>query len=714
MKKTSNLIINGFLKIGKECYLTEQSTLKDFRTINIGTLDLEKQQEIEVLIDKKITLNKIFNKYDKIKDYNNFFDLMIKTFSVDKSITNYFSKETTYDFQKLDVWKMMFAGNMLVSHEMRLGKTYIASLPIILREDIKKVVLIANISIASDKGGWTFALEHANKTVGKKLQIINVPTLKSKESKIKGLLSYYNSNNFDTSVLIINPDFIKTTIGKKYTEISYGTTSSEKELTKLLIKTKLKPTTKTIEWLSNISNKNISKANFNNELDIVIENAFNNMKTMEIDLLVGDEIHEYLTFNNRLILSSRTATEILKFRNRKVKYMWGLTATPAKKSFAEAIGYHLFIHFDNKMFQLKSFSSMFQSLRNKLLTISYDNFNSIINDSVKFINSGAEQQFRNFESLYRISRSQKSVNPDHSEIKVEVVKIEANKEQRQIYSQMISKNNFLGGINPVNATIAQITYLREIALDHRLILKVINSYIKKNIDVLKFGIDGITTNLSYDNMIYTIRKILPEEYINGLEEVIVKSTNKTTLTDQIMKVVKTYLDSIRTFNTSGAKSDYIVSILNKNYLKLKEEPIVIFTSFTSFITEFLIKDIVAKTKIKESEIGIIVGKTKNRGEVIKKFNNGEYKILIGNIKATSTGLNLSKSNWSIYLDLPWQDVMREQSFARIDRLSNNDINKKITILSLNPISNNSIDEDIEKYLKNNKKNIKYSIRHYNN
>jgi len=47
----------------------------------------------------------------------------------------------------------MVAKNILVSHEMRLGKTYITSLPLVARSDINTAIIVANSTIASDVNG---------------------------------------------------------------------------------------------------------------------------------------------------------------------------------------------------------------------------------------------------------------------------------------------------------------------------------------------------------------------------------------------------------------------------------------------------------------------------------------------------------------------------------------------------------------------------------
>lgn len=711
-KEMHNLHSNGIFGVGGEFFMNDKITLNNLKTINRGVVRVEYVRELYDLLERKERLNNMFKKVDETGNYDEFFKRLSNKFELNPNAINFFSDNNTYDFQKLDVWKMMFAGNMLVSHEMRLGKTYITSLPIIARDDIKKVVLVANISIASDEGGWTFALNNAAKVLDSKLNLINIPTRSTKISKIKGLIEYFNDDEFDTSVLIVNPAFLKTTIGKAFTTLSTSNRIINRETFATNVAKVLKDTSANIKWLANISKKTVSKTNYYETLKDFLIETFVKMYQTTIDLLVGDEIHEYLTFDGRLLLSSRTAKELLSYRAKKVNFMWGLTATPAKKSFAEAVGYHIFINYDISLSRTYSFSTIFENIRSNMLIIKYDNFNSIINEKVRFINNEAEQSFRSFEDNYRITRSQKEVNPIKKDIEVEIVKIKANEQQTEIYLNMLKENTFMGDIDSTSASIAQLTYLREISLDHRLIFNVIMSFVKTNINILKIGQNGLVRNLSYDNLIHSLKGFMTPSMTSKLMVELDKAMTNAEIETIVVDIINDYLIRTDVFKHRGAKSVYITDMINKSYDKLDKEPIVMFTEFSSFINDFLIDDIIKETKLTRDEIGVITGKTKNRSEVLNKFNSGDYKILIGNTKATSTGLNLSRSNHAIYMDLPWQDVLREQSFARIDSLSNNSTDKKITILSLETIANNSVDEYIAKYLEQNRKNIKYSIRHY--
>jgi len=51
------------------------------------------------------------------------------------------------------------------------------------------------------------------------------------------------------------------------------------------------------------------------------------------------------------------------------------------------------------------------------------------------------------------------------------------------------------------------------------------------------------------------------------------------------------------------------------------------------------------------KVGLITGKTTNKSEVVTKFQNGEYDLLVANIQVGGTGLTLSKADTIIFIEL---------------------------------------------------------------
>ena len=710
--KAKKLELDGFINLEGYWSLNEPIVLNEaLRKSSSINLDVELNKLLNVF-KAKDGLLRLIEKTEATKEYARTFEQLSSFFALTLNDNNYFSTETTYDFQKIDTWHLMVAKNILVSHEMRLGKTYITSLPLVARSDINTAIIVANSTIASDVNGWMFALNNASKTLNTPIHIANLPICKTKRARIKELLGLLLTP-INKKILIVNPTFFTTTLGQGYLELLSGNMGSITigRFIKKLITEDLKATPANIKWLKEVLNDDtINEKNYNELFSKRLKETLNNT-FKKFDVMVGDEIHEYLIFNAQMTLTSKRAKTILKFRNTAVRTMWGLTATPAKKSHIETLGYHLFIHYSST-YKFNKFNTMLHELLNNTFKFSLDNFRGIIPSSIKFRTQKEKERFESFERYFRIDRSQLDVNENKKPLNVETIKLQATDKQYEIYKNFLAENSFLDAIEGSPTGIAKMTYLREISLDHRLTKRVLLNYLQANMSKIKIIHNSFVKNITLINLVNTLKGMLPDKTLRELLLEIKNLDVKKNFTKVIDKYIDAYLVNLGVYDSRGAKSNYLIKLINERFDNLNEEPLVVFTSFTSFIYDFLIDDLLENTNLKMSDIGIITGKTKNRGEILDAFKQGKLKILIGNTKSTATGLNLSRSNHAIYLDLPWQDVMKQQSFARIDSLNNVSVDKNITILSLDAIEGSSVDEHLERYLMQNKENIRYAVKHY--
>ena len=72
---------------------------------------------------------------------------------------------------------------------------------------------------------------------------------------------------------------------------------------------------------------------------------------------------------------------------------------------------------------------------------------------------------------------------------------------------------------------------------------------------------------------------------------------------------------------------------------------------------------------------IITGKTslENRDKAVEKFQNGDNKILLGNLKAAGTGLTLTAASDVVFLEMDWTPGINNQAEDRIHRIGQNEV-----------------------------------------
>lgn len=128
--------------------------------------------------------------------------------------------------------------------------------------------------------------------------------------------------------------------------------------------------------------------------------------------------------------------------------------------------------------------------------------------------------------------------------------------------------------------------------------------------------------------------------------------------------------------------------------------ILIFSQFTSMLK-------IIENELQEKNISYFYldGNTaiSERGEEVKKFNNGEKDIFLVSLKAGGTGLNLVGADMVIHYDPWWNPAVEEQATDRVYRIGQKN---KVTVIKL--ITKGTIEEKIYK-LQDKKRNLADSV-----
>ena len=118
---------------------------------------------------------------------------------------------------------------------------------------------------------------------------------------------------------------------------------------------------------------------------------------------------------------------------------------------------------------------------------------------------------------------------------------------------------------------------------------------------------------------------------------------------------------------------------------------LIFSNWTSITN-------VVRDRLTKYNPAYITGETKSE-EIIteqnKLENDDTCKCMIGTIGKLGTGFTLTKANYVIFLDSPWNMGLKEQACDRVHRIGQD---KNVTIITL--VTKNTIDERIEELITN--------------
>ena len=153
----------------------------------------------------------------------------------------------------------------------------------------------------------------------------------------------------------------------------------------------------------------------------------------------------------------------------------------------------------------------------------------------------------------------------------------------------------------------------------------------------------------------------------------------------------TYLREICNHPKLIDENTKVNSIKQKVFEELVEEAlegghkILVFSQFVKMLE--ILEKVVEKKKIKYE---ILTGKSKNRQEKVKSFNeNDEIKIFFISLKAGGVGLNLTSADTVIHIDPWWNPMVENQATDRVYRIGQK---RNITVYKL--ITRNTIEEKI--------------------
>lgn len=142
---------------------------------------------------------------------------------------------------------------------------------------------------------------------------------------------------------------------------------------------------------------------------------------------------------------------------------------------------------------------------------------------------------------------------------------------------------------------------------------------------------------------------------------------------QICDTPALYLDE---YNSDSGKINQLKEILQQ--AKDNDRHVLIFSQFTTMLDEI-------KTELNELGLDsyLLKGDTKpkERLEMVNQFNDGEKSIFLISLKAGGTGLNLTRADMVILVDLWWNPAVEDQATARAHRIgqkNNVDVFRLIT------------------------------------
>lgn len=156
------------------------------------------------------------------------------------------------------------------------------------------------------------------------------------------------------------------------------------------------------------------------------------------------------------------------------------------------------------------------------------------------------------------------------------------------------------------------------------------------------------------------------------------------------------LADINPFHTSSGKLNWLV---DKLPTMLEDgRRILIFSSFTSMLS--LISTLLEQLKIGYIEL---TGKSRNRGELVNRFQQGEVPVFLISLKAGGAGLNLTAADVVIHTDPWWNPAAEQQASDRAHRIGQD---KSVFVYKL--ICKDTVEERIQ-LLQESKQDLANSI-----
>lgn len=211
---------------------------------------------------------------------------------------------------------------------------------------------------------------------------------------------------------------------------------------------------------------------------------------------------------------------------------------------------------------------------------------------------------------------------------------------------------------------------------------------------LYFGVEGNSPFKVYD-----FKSILDGVIKDNLEldkKDLIALDNALTKTMKLQQITGGFIKNTETEETLLVDSNKLNLLLST--VEEYPKPLVIFCRFRAEIDT--IKQFLKRKKYRVAELS---GKTKskegiNKGEVVQRFQEGKYDILVVQLKTGSAGINLTRASTAIYYSWSSSYMDMEQSKARLDRIGQQ--GEAVNLLYL--VAKNTIDETSLKVLEKRK------------
>lgn len=120
-------------------------------------------------------------------------------------------------------------------------------------------------------------------------------------------------------------------------------------------------------------------------------------------------------------------------------------------------------------------------------------------------------------------------------------------------------------------------------------------------------------------------------------------------------------DNFEALNMESAKLKFLNELLD--VLVEEGRRILIFSQFTTMLAH-----IENQLKAKRVPHLMLTGESKNRGELVEKFQSGEFPVFLISLKAGGTGLNLTAADTVIHFDPWWNPAAEAQATDRAYRI----------------------------------------------
>jgi len=114
-------------------------------------------------------------------------------------------------------------------------------------------------------------------------------------------------------------------------------------------------------------------------------------------------------------------------------------------------------------------------------------------------------------------------------------------------------------------------------------------------------------------------------------------------------------------STHSAKFEYLVELLDT--LRQEKHRVLIFSQFTSMLS--LIEEHLEQENYSYLKL---TGETKNRQELVERFQGGEGEVFLISLKAGGTGLTLTGADTVIHYDPWWNPAVENQATDRAYRI----------------------------------------------